>query len=120
MWSNKLTDQVRDLLGLPYWSLARWVKKNVSKAEEAINAYQLAAINMVKDKGYDGIVCGHLHFPTLRTDDGVMYFNDGDWVENCTALIELEDGSIRLIKGVSHPESIKQMIFIDATDEFTR
>ena len=49
-----------------------------------------------------------------------MYFNDGDWVENCTALIELEDGSIRLIKGVSHPESIKEMIFIDATDEFTR
>ena len=120
MWSNKRTDQMRDLLGLPYWSLAKWVKKNVSKAEEAINAYQLAAINMAKAKGYDGIVCGHLHFPTLRTHDGMMYFNDGDWVENCTALIELDDGSIRLVKGVSQLESIKEMTFIDATDEFTR
>ena len=75
---------------------------------------------MAKAKGHDGIVCGHLHFPTLRTHDGMMYFNDGDWVENCTALIELDDGSIRLVKGVSQLESIKEMTFIDATDEFTR
>ena len=46
--------------------------------------------------------------------------NDGDWVENCSALVELPDGEIRLIKGVSHPESVKEMIFVDATDEFTR
>ena len=90
------------------------------KAEEAIDTYQLAAINMIKNKNYDGIICGHLHYPTIREFDGVRYMNDGDWVENCSALIELSDGQILLIKGVSHPESVKEMIFVDATDEFTR
>ena len=120
MWSNTKIDQIRDQFGLPYWSLAKWVKRNSKKAEEAIDAYQLAAINMIKDKNYDGIICGHLHYPTIRELDGVRYMNDGDWVENCSALIELSDGQIRLIKGVSHPESVKEMIFVDATDEFTR
>lgn len=120
MWSNTKIDHVRERLGLPYWSLAKWVKRNSAKAEEAIDAYQLAAINMIKSKHYDGIICGHLHYPTIREVDGLHYMNDGDWVENCSALIELTHGEIRLIKGVSHPESVKEMIFVDATDEFTR
>ena len=120
MWSNTKIDHVREWLGLPYWSLAKWVKRNSAKAEEAIDAYQLAAINMIKSKHYDGIICGHLHYPTIREVDGLHYMNDGDWVENCSALIELTHGEIRLIKGVSHPESVKEMIFVDATDEFTR
>ena len=120
MWSNTKIDQIRDRFGLPYWSLAKWVKRNSKKAEEAIDAYQLATINMIKNKNYDGIICGHLHYPTIRELDGVRYMNDGDWVENCSALIELSDGQILLIKGVSHPESVKEMIFVDATDEVTR
>lgn len=119
MWSNTKIHQIRDQFGLPYWSLAKWVKGNSKKAEEAIDAYQVAAINMIKNKNYDGIICGHLHYPTIRELDGVRYINDGDWVENCSALIELSDSQIRLIRGVSHPESVKEMIFVDATDEFT-
>ena len=117
---NRWVDKSREWLGKPYWSLAKWVKKNSAKAEQAIDAYQLAAINMAKDKGYDGIICGHLHYPTIRQQDGVLYCNDGDWVENCSALIEDDAGNLRLIRGESHPESIKRMIFIDATDEFTK
>ncbi|MGB2261938.1 MAG: UDP-2,3-diacylglucosamine diphosphatase [Luminiphilus sp.] len=120
MWSNTKTDQLRERLGLPYWSLAKWIKRNSAKAEEAIDAYQRAAIAMAKDKGFDGIICGHLHYPTIREVDGVRYLNDGDWVENCSALIELNDGQIRLYKGMSHPTSVKDMIFVDATDEFSR
>ena len=120
MWSSTKTDQLRERLGLPYWSLATWIKRNSAKAEEAIDAYQRAAIAMAKDKGFDGIICGHLHYPTIREIDGVRYLNDGDWVENCSALIELNDGQIRLYKGMSHPTSVKDMIFVDATDEFSR
>ena len=103
MWSNTKIDQARERLGLPYWSLAKWVKRNSAKAEEAIDAYQVAAINLIKGKHYDGIICGHLHYPTIREVGGLRYMNDGDWVENCSALTELADGKIRLIKGVSPP-----------------
>ena len=120
MWSNEQIVRLRERLGFPYWSLATWVKRNVNKAEEAINAYQLAAINMIKDQGYDGIVCGHLHYPTIRHVDNLAYYNDGDWVENCTALIETHDGAMKLYKGVSNGGSAKKMIFVDATAEFTR
>ena len=75
---------------------------------------------MAKDKGFDGIICGHLHYPTIREVHGLQYLNDGDWVENCSALIELSDGQIRLVKGISHPTSVKEMIFVDATDEFSK
>ncbi|EHQ57577.1 hypothetical protein OMB55_00013110 [gamma proteobacterium HIMB55] len=60
MWSNTKIDQFRDQFGLPYWSLAKWGKRNSKKAEEAIDAYQLAAINMIKNKNYDGttaVIC---------------------------------------------------------------
>ncbi len=49
----------------------------------------------------------------------MRYLNDGDWVENCSALIELNDGQIRLVKGISHPTSVKEMVFVDATNEFS-
>ncbi len=119
MWSSAKTDQLRERLGLPYWSLATWIKRNSAKAEEAIDAYQRAAIAMAKDKGFDGIICGHLHYPTIRKVDGVHYLNDGDWVEKCSALIELNDGQIRLVKGISHQTSVKEMVFVDATNEFS-
>lgn len=117
---NRWVDRVREWTGKPYWSLAKWVKKNVTQAEQAIDAYQRAAIHMASSKGYDGIICGHLHYPTIRRENGILYCNDGDWVENCSALIEDSNGELRLIRGESHPESIKHMIFIDATEEFTR
>lgn len=113
-WVNRL----REWRGQPYWSLAKWVKKNAPQAERAIAAYQMAAINLARDKGFDGIICGHLHYPAIRRHDGITYCNDGDWVENCSALLELEDGQLRLIKGVSHPDSATQMVFVDATNEF--
>lgn len=117
MWLNRWVNRIRGWLGRPYWSLAKWVKVNVSQAEKAISAYQMAAINMTRDKGYDGIICGHLHFPALRRHEGILYCNDGDWVENCTALIETNAGELRLVRGESHPESIKEMIFVDATPQ---
>lgn len=118
MTFTRWVNHIRDWTGQPYWSLAKWVKKNAPQAEKAIGAYQMAAINLAKDKGYDGIICGHLHYPAIRRHEGVLYCNDGDWVENCSALIEDENGELRLIRGVSHPESVKQMVFVDATEEF--
>ena len=115
---TRWVNHCRSWIGLPYWSLAKRVKKNAPQADKAISAYQMAAIHLAKDKGYDGIICGHLHYPAIRRHDGVLYCNDGDWVENCSALLEDASGRLRLIKGGSHPESVKDMMFVDATEEF--
>jgi UDP-2,3-diacylglucosamine pyrophosphatase LpxH len=115
---TRWVNHIRDWTGQPYWSLAKWVKKNAPQAERAIGAYQMAAINLARDKGYDGIICGHLHYPAIFRHQGIVYCNDGDWVENCSALLEDYDGGLRLIRGVSHPDSAKKMIFVDATEEF--
>lgn len=106
---NRRINQVRERLGKPYWSLAKWVKVNVSQAEAAIQAYQQAAVNLVRDRGLDGIVCGHLHYPLVKRFDGTLYCNDGDWVENCTALVEDHEGALHLLRAVYHPEQPLQI-----------
>ncbi len=49
-------------------------------------------------RGFDGVVCGHVHAPELRTHEtGTLYANTGDWVSHCTALVEHWDGSLELL-----------------------
>ncbi|MFA5493576.1 MAG: UDP-2,3-diacylglucosamine diphosphatase [Porticoccaceae bacterium] len=92
-WSNRL----RGWLGLPYWSLAYYVKNRVKNARAAINAFEAAAADEARRRGLDGIVCGHIHQPEIRVIDGVLYCNDGDWIESCTALVEHRDGHLELL-----------------------
>lgn len=60
----------------------------------------------------DGIVCGHIHHPQLVLEQGVLYSNDGDWIENCTTLVETKNGDIRLLKwrdGLNDTEVLAQI-----------
>ena len=47
--------------------------------------------------GVDGIVCGHIHVAEVAEQDGILYCNDGDWVESCTALVERASGALELV-----------------------
>ena len=114
MAANHWVVVLRRLLGWRYWSLAGWVKSHVSQASAAIAAYQDAALRMAREQGFDGVICGHLHYPSLHERDGLIYANDGDWVENCSALIEDKSGQLRLLRGISHPDTAEKMIFVDA------
>lgn len=114
MGANHWVVVLRRLLGWRYWSLAGWVKSHVSQASAAIAAYQDAALRMAREQGFDGVICGHLHYPSLHERDGLIYANDGDWVENCSALIEDGSGQLRLLRGISHPDTAEKMIFVDA------
>ncbi len=114
MMVNRWVNKIRDRLGLPYWSLSGWVKNNVSQAEAAIQAYQAAAVNMVRERGYDGIICGHLHHPVIQQYEDILYCNDGDWVENCTALLEDEAGQLKLLRGISSREERSDVLFVAA------
>ena len=58
-------------------------------------------VGEAKRRGLDGVVCGHIHHAEMRLVQGVMYMNDGDWVESCTALVEHPDGRFELIDWAS-------------------
>ena len=110
MMLNRLLNHLRSITGRPYWSLAGWLKSHVSQAEQAIQAYQDAAVRLARDEGYDGIICGHLHHPLVKLYDDVLYCNDGDWVENCTALLEDSRGVLQLVKAVSTDASTDKLM----------
>ena len=94
---NRLTNAARRRLGLRYWSLADWIKRRSSAAERYIARFVQAGLDEARRRGLDGIVCGHIHRAGLFERDGLVYANDGDWVESLTALVEESDGGLRLL-----------------------
>jgi UDP-2,3-diacylglucosamine pyrophosphatase LpxH len=114
MTVNRWVNGLRLRMGLPYWSLSGWIKSNVAQAEQAIQAYQHAAVKLAQQKGYDGIICGHLHHPVIRQYGDILYCNDGDWVENCTALLEDSMGQLHLLRGISSREIPSDVMFVAA------
>ena len=94
---NRWFNAARRRLGLPYWSLSAWLKRQVKEAVKAIDRFECALAAEARRRGFDGVVCGHIHQAEMREVDGIMYMNDGDWVESCTALVEHHDGRMELI-----------------------
>ncbi|WP_324828983.1 UDP-2,3-diacylglucosamine diphosphatase [Qipengyuania zhejiangensis] len=92
---------VRNRLGLPYWSISRAAKHKVKNAVEFISKYEEVVARAAGERGADGVVCGHIHTAEFRafTQDGrrVEYWNDGDWVEGCNALVEHFDGTMEIL-----------------------
>jgi UDP-2,3-diacylglucosamine pyrophosphatase LpxH len=98
---NRYFNKIRIKLGYPYWSLSAWLKLQVKEAVKAIDRFETALADDAHRRGFDGVVCGHIHHAEMRTVNGVMYLNDGDWVESCTALVEHADGRLELIDWVA-------------------
>ncbi len=94
---NTTFNLVRRRLGYPYWSLSQWLKRQVKEAVKAIDRFETAIADDARTRGFDGVVCGHIHHAEMRTVRGVDYMNDGDWVESCTALVEHHDGRFELL-----------------------
>jgi UDP-2,3-diacylglucosamine pyrophosphatase LpxH len=92
-WFNAL----RRVLGYDYWSLSQWLKRQVKEAVKAIDRFETALSADAARRGYDGVVCGHIHTAEMRMINGVLYCNTGDWVESCTALVEHSDGRLELV-----------------------
>jgi len=95
---NTLFNQARRKLGLNYWSLSAYLKHKVKNAVQFIANYEEAVASEARRRGVDGVVCGHIHHAEIRMIDGVLYCNDGDWVESCTALVEDFDGNLRIVR----------------------
>ena len=95
---NRWFNLARRHLGYPYWSLSAWLKRQVKEAVKAIDRFETTLAGEAHRRGLDGVVCGHIHHAEMREVGGVLYINDGDWVESCTALVEHFDGRLELIE----------------------
>mgnify|MGYP001473027895 CR=1 FL=1 len=94
---NRWFNRARARLGLPYWSLSRYLKHKVKRAVSYIDDFEAAVAREARRRGADGVVCGHIHHAEMRDIDGILYCNDGDWVESLTALVEHDDGRLEII-----------------------
>jgi UDP-2,3-diacylglucosamine pyrophosphatase LpxH len=94
---NHWFNLMRRRLGYPYWSLSQWLKRQVKEAVKAIDRFESALSADAASRGFDGVVCGHIHHAEMRTVNGILYCNSGDWVESCTALVEHQDGRLELL-----------------------
>lgn len=94
---NDWFNATRRILGYDYWSLSSWLKRQVKEAVKAIDRFETTLAADAKRRGFDGIVCGHIHHAEMREVDGILYCNTGDWVESCTALVEQMDGRLELL-----------------------
>ena len=97
MQLNTAINAVRRKFDLPYWSLSKHAKHKVKNAVEFISRYEEVVAHEALVRGVDGVVCGHIHTAEIRDFDGIAYYNDGDWVEGCTALVEHFDGRMEVL-----------------------
>ncbi len=95
--ANHWFNIARRRLGYPYWSLSAWLKQRVKNAVKYIDCYEEAVASEARRCDVDGVVCGHIHHAEMRRIGGVLYCNDGDWVESCTALVEHFDGRLEML-----------------------
>lgn len=97
MGLNRHVSTVRRRLGMPYWSLSRHAKAKVKNAVNFISHFEEVVAHSAVIRGVDGVICGHIHTAEIRDIEGITYYNDGDWVEGCTALVEHHDGRMELL-----------------------
>ncbi len=95
--ANGWFNAVRRQFKMPYWSLSAYLKKRVKNAVQFVCDFEEAVAHAARDMGVDGVVCGHIHCAEIRQIGDVTYYNDGDWVESCTALVEERDGTMSII-----------------------
>ena len=115
---NLVVNAVRRGLGLPYWSLSKAAKHKVKNAAQFIGRYEEVVARAAGERGVDGVVCGHIHTAEFRSFEHngrtIEYWNDGDWVEGCNALVEHHDGRMEILHW---PEEMQRRIAGQAADD---
>jgi UDP-2,3-diacylglucosamine pyrophosphatase LpxH len=110
---NRLVNYVRRRLGFPYWSISAYLKHKVKNAVNIISDFEHAIAREAGDSHVDGLVCGHIHHAEMTTINDVLYCNDGDWVESCTALVESHDGALHLVHWADKQQTVKSSGIVD-------
>ena len=106
---NRHLNRLRAHVGLPYWSLSAYLKHKVKRALNYVTSFEQAVAHEARRRGHQGVVCGHIHRAEMREIDGVLYCNDGDWVESRTALVEHQDGRLELVHWGANDHPVRAM-----------
>ncbi len=109
-WLSQLSTVFYDALLLTNYWLNRWQQKphhryrfcaslkgSVKSLVNHFSDFEAKLVEAAHRSDCDGVVCGHIHMPRITTDGPIIYCNTGDWVENCTALVEHHDGSLEIV-----------------------
>jgi UDP-2,3-diacylglucosamine pyrophosphatase LpxH len=96
MRTNGFVNWFRRLFGREYWSLSAYIKNEVKNVVSFIGDFENAIVQYAKERGVNAVLCGHIHHPAIRQIGPITYYNSGDWVESCSALVETDDGKIEL------------------------
>ena len=92
LWLNHQYNQRRMRKGLPYYSLSQNIKSRVKAAVSFVDDFEAQLSDLARSRGFDGIICGHIHQPAMKMINDTHYFNSGDWVESLSALTEDHQG----------------------------
>jgi UDP-2,3-diacylglucosamine pyrophosphatase LpxH len=103
---NRAVNFLRRRFGFPYWSIAAYLKHKAKTAVKYIANFEKALADEAKRRGVDGMICGHIHRAEIAEIDGVLYCNDGDWVESCTTLTEDFNGRLSLLRWTETKEVV--------------
>ncbi len=95
--AGRVINRLRRRLGLPEWSLSACVKQRVKNVVKFMTDYEQALAREAHKRHAQGVVCGHIHKAEIRDFGNMMYYNTGDWVESCTALVETDKGEMEIV-----------------------
>jgi UDP-2,3-diacylglucosamine pyrophosphatase LpxH len=109
---NNVFNAARRRLGMSYWSLSAYLKFKVKNAARFIGNFEDALAREARSRGLDGVICGHIHHAEVKDIGGVLYCNDGDWVESCTALTEDAIGRLRIVTWADAMEVRTAPVFV--------
>lgn len=103
---NRRCNALLARFGVHYRPLSIWIKQGIGRARRFIEDFERRVAADARRRGYDGHICGHIHCGRIAEHDGVLYANDGDWVEHCTSLVEHRDGTLELLHWTQQQRSL--------------
>lgn len=98
LWLNAGVNAMLPLVGMRKRHMAAFLKRKFKGVAGFFSGFEARVIAEVKKAGLDGVICGHLHAPVIKNIRDVLFCNCGDWVENCSALVEHFDGRLEMLR----------------------
>lgn len=115
---NHLVSRMRKKPRSGQYAFSAGVKRRVKQVVRYISDFEVRLADYARKKGCEGVLCGHIHTPALTEIQGITYANTGDWVENCSAFVEYDDGVLELLRNLHSDRLIEPLDAVFPRSEF--